>query len=529
MDVVSFLLGIAIGILLTWFYVQSRYEKGIQKDAWNDLQKKYIQLSSERQFAEEKNTQLQQEFALLKEETRQKENTLQRLHAQIASLTTQEKIRTQEIATLSEEIKTYKLEILKREQLVLELTSKLGSLRNQLSDYQLFKEQLRESQQKILQLSVALSEKEKEIEHLKEWYTQYQSEIGQMQQKLTQNFEHLSHQILSQHAETLSLQNKNVLTDTLSPLYERLKEFEKKVEETYDKESKQRFALEKEVKNLYELSQHISREAHELTLALKGQTKLQGDWGEVILERLLEQSGLQRNREYVVQKTQQDGEGNTYKPDVVIILPQERYIVIDAKVSLLAYQRYCAATDQREQEIQREALLKSVRKHVDDLASKNYHALYREKSLDFVLLFMPIEPAYLLAIQTDMQLWEEAYQKRVLLSSPSTLNAMLKVVASLWKQELQSKNALEIAKQAGELYDKVALLLEDLLKVGEKIKQAQTAYEDVLHRISAGKGSLLARVEKIRELGARNLKKLPDIFSAVETGVSKDEKYLASD
>lgn len=508
MDILSLLLGILIGILLAWFYLRSNYEKNVSKTVWEETQKKYIQLTAERQFAEEKIHLLQHELATLKE----KENALQHLQTQLASVATQEKLKSEKIAALTDEINASKLELLKREQIMLELTSQLSSLKNQLTDYQQLKKQLQDANEKILHLSIALSEKEKEIQHLKD----YQQHVEQLQEKFTQAFEHLSNQILSQHSEKFSAQQKHALTEMLSPLQERLKEFEKKVEETYDKESKQRFALEKEVKNLYELSQHISQEARELTLALKGQAKLQGDWGEVILERLLEQAGLQQNREYFIQKTQSDDGGKRYKPDILIVLPLERYLVIDAKVSLVAYQRYCTATDHREQEIHLNALLKSIRKHVDDLSSKNYHALYREKSPDFVLLFMPIEPAYLLALQSDWQLWEEAYQKRILLTSPSTLHAILKVVATLWRQESQNKNALEIAKHAGELYDKFVGFLEDLQKVGDKIKGATLAYEELVQKLITGKGSLVAKVEKIRTLGAQNLKKLPDIFDSTD-------------
>ncbi|MDW8289055.1 MAG: DNA recombination protein RmuC, partial [Flammeovirgaceae bacterium] len=257
MDILSLLLGIIIGILLAWFYLRSNYEQNVSKTAWEEAQKKYIQLTAERQFAEEKIHLLQHELTTLKETFHQKENALQHLQTQLATVATQEKLKSEKIAALTDEINAFKLELLKREQIMLELTSQLSSLKNQLTDYQQLKKQLQDANEKILHLSIALSEKEKEIQHLKD----YQQHVEQLQEKFTQTFEHLSNQILSQHSEKFSAQQKHALTEMLSPLQERLKEFEKKVEETYDKESKQRFALEKEVKNLYELSQHISQEA----------------------------------------------------------------------------------------------------------------------------------------------------------------------------------------------------------------------------------------------------------------------------
>ncbi|GAB4346322.1 MAG: DNA recombination protein RmuC [Flammeovirgaceae bacterium] len=512
MEFLYLCLGIFIGGIIVWLFIKSNYDSSITKHDLQEIQKKSLFLEIENKQITERNQQLISELNQMKSSATEKMQSILNLNSQISSLQTQVQSKNEELSKLYQELKLLKSEMITREQIILDLSNKLTSSKTTISEYQNIKSQLQQEQQKVLLLSKSLSEKEVELKNEQMRFSNFKSEVEQIQQKFTQSFEHIANQILQQQSQKFTEQNKSNLDDLLKPLSEKLKDFEKKIEDTYDKESKQRFSLEKEIKGLFDLSQYISKEAKELTNALKGHTKIQGDWGETILERLLEQSGLTKNREYFAQKTSNDSEGNLLKPDIVVVLPQERYIIIDSKVSLVAYQRYTAATDIQEQENQLALHLKSIKKHIDDLSAKSYYQLFPQKSLDFVVMFMPIEAAYLLAVQSDSELWNYAFQKRILLVSPSNLNGMLKIIASLWRQEMQNKNAMEIARQGGELYDKFVGLIEDLRKIGERLKSTQEIYDEVIGKIQTGKGNLIQRAEKIRELGAKNTKKLPDLF-----------------
>lgn len=255
-----------------------------------------------------------------------------------------------------------------------------------------------------------------------------------------------------------------------------------------------------------ELNQQVSREASNLTKALKGDTKARGSWGEVILESILEKSGLVKDREYFVQASFSDDHGKKVQPDVIVAYPGDRSVVIDSKVSLLAYERYVS---EEEQEKALKDHLQSVRNHIRNLSGKNYQHIYQIKSLDFVMLFMPIEPAYYLAIQYDTELWSYAYDKRILLISPTNLIAALKMIESMWRQEYQSKNVMEIARQSGALYDKFEGLLSDLVDIGKKLDSAQNSYKSSMTKLAEGKGNLISRVEQIKKLGAKTKKTLP--------------------
>ena len=282
------------------------------------------------------------------------------------------------------------------------------------------------------------------------------------------------------------------------------------MEETYDKESQQRFSLKEEVKRLAELNQQVSKEASSLTKALKGESKTQGNWGEVILESILERTGLRKGYEYTVQDSFTTDVNQRFQPDVIVHYPGERSIIIDSKVTLTAYDNYIAAENEEEQLAALKAHLVSVKNHINELASKNYQDIAEIKTLDFVVLFMPVEPAYLLAIQNEPQLWNYAYEKRILLISPTNLIAVLKMIESLWKQEYQSRNVFEIARQGGELYDKFAGLIEDLTDIGNKLDQTRKSYESSMNKLATGKGNLVGRVQKLKELGVKTRKTLPD-------------------
>ena len=361
----------------------------------------------------------------------------------------------------------------------------------------------------LLEINRKLASRESDYQHLTTKLNEQKTEIEKLQEKFTIEFKNLANDILEEKTKKFTEQNKTNLDQILKPLNDKIKDFEKKVEEAYDKESQQRFSLKEEVKRLAELNQVISTEAANLVRALKGEAKTQGNWGEVILESILEKSGLVKDREYYVQKSFETEEGKKLQPDVVIIYPGERTIVVDSKVSLTAYERYVSSETQEEQESAIKDHLLSVKRHIDELSAKGYHMLYELKSLDFVMMFLPIEPAYLIAIQSDPGLWNYAYDRRILLISPTNLIAALKMVESMWRQEYQNKNAEEIARQSGALYDKFEGLVTDLIDLGKRLNSTTDFYKDSMNKLTDGKGSLVARVENIKKLGAKTKKSLP--------------------
>ena len=328
-------------------------------------------------------------------------------------------------------------------------------------------------------------------------------------QQLSEQFKNLANDILEEKSRRFSEQNQNELGALLEPLKLRLTEFQRKVEEAYVTEGKDRTALAEQVRQLMALNQTLSREARQLTEALKGSSKTQGTWGELVLERVLEASGLRRGDEYEVQVAHTDGEGRRLQPDVVIRLPEGRHLVIDAKVSLNAYEAYVAAENDGERQGALKRHLDSVRTHMKGLSQKRYEQLYGVSSLDFVLLFVPIEPAFMLAVTHDKELFMDAWQRNVLLVSPSTLLFVVRTVAHLWRQEQQNRNAQEIAKRGAELYDKLAGFVTDLQALGQRLEQARSEYDKAMAKLVAGRGNLLHRAESLKALGVKPGKNLP--------------------
>ena len=295
----------------------------------------------------------------------------------------------------------------------------------------------------------------------------------------------------------------------LKPLGEKIKDFEKRVEETYDRESKERFSLAKEVRDLQTLNVRISQDAVNLTNALKGENKTQGTWGEVILERVLEKSGLEKGREYEVQVNLKNSQGQRFQPDVVVHLPEGKDVIIDSKVSLVGYERYCSAEPGSQQQEALKAHIQSLRQHVKQLSEKDYQNLENVRTLDFVLLFVPVEAAFTLAVQQDNELFSNAFDKNIVLVAPSTLLATLRTIQNIWRYEQQNKNAQEIAGKAGALYDKFVNFVADLEDIGGKLDSVQAVYAKAHNKLVSGKGNLVTRAENMRELGARVTKSLP--------------------
>ncbi len=335
--------------------------------------------------------------------------------------------------------------------------------------------------------------------------------LEQAEKKMTDAFENLSNKILEEKSKRFTEQNKTNIGEVLNPLREQLGDFRKKIEDVYDKETKDRLSLYHEITSLKSLNEQMSKDAINLTNALKGESKTRGDWGEVILERVLEKSGLENGREYEVQGSYRDEEGKLFYPDIVVHLPNKRDVIIDSKISLNAYERYYSAEDEQEKNQAIKDHLDSIKTHINDLKGKNYDELIGVNSLDIVLMFVSIEPALILAFEHDDKLFQDAFKSRIFLVSPSTLTMNLQIIQNMWRYEYQNQNAQEIAKQAGNMYDKFAGFVDALEDVGDKIGKAQSAYDTAHNRLIDGKGNLISRAEAIRKLGdLKTNKQLPD-------------------
>mgnify|MGYP001576594271 CR=1 FL=1 len=334
-------------------------------------------------------------------------------------------------------------------------------------------------------------------------------EIDTLQKTFTTEFENLANKIFEDKSKKFTEQNKTNLENILNPLKENITKFEKKVDDTYKAEASERNSLKGEIKSLVTLNKQISEEANNLAKALKGDSKKQGNWGEIILEKVLERSGLQKGVEYEMQVSFTAEDGKRVQPDVIIHLPDKKHIVIDSKVSLVAYESYVNAQTEEEQERNLQAHITSVKNHIKGLSEKNYQALEQLNTPDFVLLFMPIESSFSLAVQADNEIFNFAWEKKIVIVSPSTLLATLRTIASLWKQERQTKNALEIAEEGGKLYDKFVLFVDDLISIGKKMDEAKTNYSEAMKKLHDGTGNLVRRAEKMKTLGAKTTKELP--------------------
>ncbi|MHB1236116.1 MAG: DNA recombination protein RmuC [Gallionella sp.] len=372
----------------------------------------------------------------------------------------------------------------------------LASLRDQLTA-----EQQRLSN-KVAELATTLeSERSKTVENLQL--------LKNAEEQLSNRFKSLASEILEDKSKRFTEQNQTNLNQLLEPLKVKITEFQGKVQEVYIQEGKDRSALAEQVKQLMALNNQLSKDAHNLTSALKGQAKTQGNWGEFILERVLETSGLRKGHEYDVQESHTREDGTRAQPDVVVHMPEDRHLIVDAKVSLTAYEEYANAETDHQRDAAMKRHLDSVRGHIKELSVKNYQQLYGLKSLDFVLMFIPVEPAFMLAIAHDSNLWQDAWKKNVLLVSPSTLLFVLRTVAHLWRQEQQNRNAQEIANQGAALYDKLVGFVEDLESLGTKLKQAQTSYEGAYNKFAGGRGNVIRQAEKLKDLGVKPTKQLP--------------------
>lgn len=377
-------------------------------------------------------------------------------------------------------------------------------------------EQLQQYKENNERVSSKANEAEKQLaelnadyRNLKERLNEQKADFEELQQKFQTQFENLANKILDEKSKKFTEQNREKLDQILKPLGEKIEEFKKQVSETYDRETRDRVTLKEQISKMAELNQKMTDEAKNLTRALKGDSKKQGNWGEVILQRILEKSGLRKGHEYEIQESHTTEDGRRLQPDVVVYLPDEKRLVIDSKVSLTAFERSVSAEDDKESEAALKSHVQSVRSHVAGLSKKNYQNIYGGNSPDFVLLFIPLEPAFGAALQADSDLYYEAFEKNIVIVSPSTLLATLATIDAIWKQEYQSKNAMEIANRGGALYDKFVLFVESMQDIGQRIDQTKQSYDQAMGRLTTGSGNVMRQVEMLRELGAKVSKKLP--------------------
>ncbi len=359
---------------------------------------------------------------------------------------------------------------------------------------------------------------EENLKAQREITTKQQQNLEELQQKFTLEFSNIANKILDEKSAKFTAQNQTNLDQILNPLKANIKSFEEKVDKVYQTEAAERSQLKGVIFQLMDQSKKIQTDAYNLTKALKGDNKKQGNWGEIILERVLETSGLVKDREYSIQKSLNSAEGARFQPDVIVNLPDEKNLIIDAKISLVAYERMMTAELEEEKALYLKQHLLSIKNHIDGLSAKNYQHLYEINSPDFVLLFIPIEASFSATVQADTELFNYAWNKKVVLVSPTTLLATLRTIASIWKVDRQNKNVFEIAEEAGALYDKFVGFLEDMQKIGKHIEQTQKAHDDAFKKLQYGSGNLIGKVEKIKKLGAKT-----------KANKQIDSKFLDSD
>jgi DNA recombination protein RmuC len=379
-------------------------------------------------------------------------------------------------------------------------------LRHELSEH---KDQALDLTQRLHEVELELTELRVRAQEAQRAAAERMQLLREAREQLRTEFKQLSQQILEDKTEKLNLHSQRLVEGTIGPLREQLGDFKRRIEDVYDKEAKDRVSLAAQVQQLHSLNQTLSQQALHLTQALKGQSKVRGDWGEQTLTALLDASGLLKGIEYETQKSFKNAEGARRQPDVVVHLPDQREVVIDAKVSLTAYLEYCQSDDEETRQRAARAHVASLYGHISDLAAKDYASLLGSRAVDFVLLFVPIEPALLVALSHEPALFVDAYRRKIVIVGPSTLLATLRTIEGIWRFERQSKNAEEIARQAGELWDHLARTLDSLGAVGKHLDEARSSFDETLKRLATGRGNLRRRTEALQRLGVKGKRELP--------------------
>jgi len=408
-------------------------------------------------------------------------------------------VKEDEYKTLAQEKDKYGIEVARLNERVNILEKELENKRNELEV----------SERKFYETSNELSKVTTVNNALKEKLDEQKAELLKLQESFRIEFENLANRIFDEKTQSFKRESSQSIEQILNPLKENIKKFEDAVRQTSLSEREHRQTLIEEIKHLKEANLKITEEANNLVQALKGDTRTQGNWGELILEKILERSGLVKDREYITQENRTDEDGRRLRPDVIIKLPENRSIIIDSKVSLRAYERYWNEDDKEKKKTYLTEHIAAIRNHIKTLDLKQYQNLYGLQSVDFIIMFMPIEPALSLAVQADLNLWNDAFEKQIVIVGPSTLLATLRTIANIWKQEKQNRNALAIANQSGKLYQKILAVIDDLLNIGKKLDDAKLSYESAINRLSKGRGNVIYQLEKIKELGAKTDSQLP--------------------
>lgn len=516
---VSIVVGLILGALIVGIVVWLLSRKQVANNHSGEFQQKLNEADSNLRVANDRLNRLEESKSLLAANLEQQTQLKDDLNSKLSSLTTTLDQQKKQIELLHEENQSLKIENKSKDTAFQEISrdyaavkiknesisENLESLKNEVDTLKVERKQLQTDLMTSKEKGVEL---DKENIYLKERLEKQKTEIEEIGKKFSNEFKLLAEGILEDKSKRFTELNQNNIEQLLKPLGENIQIFQKKVEEVYDKESKERFSLGREVEKLVMLNKKISEEANNLTSALKGQVKQQGNWGEMILESILEKSGLVKDREYFVQESYKDEEGRRFQPDVIIHYPDNRKVVIDSKVSLVAYERYCSSDNTDEQQKELTAHVRSVRNHIEILSSKRYQDLVG--SLDFVTMFLPIEPAFIVAMQADPDLWNFAYAKGVLLLSPTNLIAALRLIHNLWQREYQNRHALEIAERGGQLYDKFVGFIESMTAVGDNLQKSQRNYDQAMNQLATGRGNLVTQTQKLKDLGAKAKKSLPE-------------------
>lgn len=419
------------------------------------------------------------------------------------------KFKAEKLLLATELEKNHKMNLANYEKEIVVANERISQLGKQLQQVNDEMRILRNNYESVLNDK---TQKSAENQYLKEKLSEQAKEFEKIHQQAVSTFENLANKILKKNTEDFSEVNHKKIQELILPLKEKIQLFEKKVDDTYEKGLKDQTDLKAELKKLHELNNRISDEANNLTRALKGDVKKQGNWGEIVLERILERSGLTEGQEFEREKVINNAEGKIIRPDVVVNLPDKKHIIIDSKVSLVAYERLVNAETAEERSKNIKEHLISIKTHVKELNMKHYSSSPQLNSPDFVLLFIPIESSFSIAVEEDQQLFNYSWENKVVIVSPSTLLATLRTIASIWQQENQTRNAIEIARQSGALYDKFVGFINDIEKIGKGIDSLNKTYDEANKKLHTGSGNLVRRVEKIKELGASTTKQIPDTF-----------------
>ncbi|SNR16052.1 DNA recombination protein RmuC [Tenacibaculum jejuense] len=446
-------------------------------------------------------------FIIQKSKTSVLERDNSNLQERNSMLLEEKTITGNEMVTLKEELKTVRSEkdtLKERNQSLTEY--KFSSEKN----IEELKSELKFLQTEKIGLLKINTRQDVDLKNLQHKLTEQKGEIEGLQEKFTKEFENLANKILEEKSNKFTVQNKENIQNILNPLEKKIKDFEDKVDKTHKESIDYHSALRQQILGLRELNAQMSKETLNLTRALKGDSKIQGNWGELVLERVLEKSGLEKDREYFVQQSFTNEKGKRILPDVVIHLPDHKKMVIDSKVSLTAYEKYVNTDDETEKATHLKEHLISLKRHIEQLSAKKYEDIYKIESPDFVLLFIPIEPAFAVALNEDNTLYNKAFERNIVIVTPTTLLATLRTIDTMWNNEKQQRNAIEIARQAGALYDKFEGLLKDLINIGKKIDATKSDYSAAMNKLVEGRGNLITSVEKLKKMGAKAKKTLPE-------------------